>query len=292
MKKKIAVIGSSPIMILLAYSLLKNNDVTIFEKNKILGGAWLTRKILKDFNSNIHTNVIVPLKKKDENYIVKINKILKKLNVKIKKNKLKYEQKKNIKLKEIFEYDFSNFYASFKKKLNFCYEEASKIYCNHSKVYINNKEFDIVYLPYYSSIKNILIKNKKISTPYKLIKSKHLFLVLKKNYFKGFFYNENFSKFFDRVQIIRKKKYQIFIARISKNYKLNTIKFLINKLHDFKRNDILYKKINIYENSFRNKEDLKKLIKIKRKNIHVIDTSQFFESFKKYFILGGFNFEK
>ena len=26
--------------------------------------------------------------------------------------------KKNIKLKEIFEYDFSNFYASFKKKLN------------------------------------------------------------------------------------------------------------------------------------------------------------------------------
>ena len=64
MKKKIAVIGSSPIMILLAYSLLKNNDVTIFEKNKILGGAWLTRKILKDFNSNIHTNVIVPLKKK------------------------------------------------------------------------------------------------------------------------------------------------------------------------------------------------------------------------------------
>ena len=85
MKKKIAVIGSSPIMILLAYSLLKNNDVTIFEKNKILGGAWLTRKILKDFNSNIHTNVIVPLKKKDENYIVKINKILKKLNVKIKK---------------------------------------------------------------------------------------------------------------------------------------------------------------------------------------------------------------
>ena len=94
MKKKIAVIGSSPIMILLAYSLLKNNDVTIFEKNKILGGAWLTRKILKDFNSNIHTNVIVPLKKKDENYIVKINKILKKLNVKIKKNKLKYEQKK------------------------------------------------------------------------------------------------------------------------------------------------------------------------------------------------------
>ena len=69
----------------MAYSLLKNNDVTIFEK-KILGGAWLTRKILKDFNSNIHTNVIVPLKKKDENYIVKINKILKKLNVKIKTN--------------------------------------------------------------------------------------------------------------------------------------------------------------------------------------------------------------
>ena len=35
--KKIAVIGSSPIMIPLAYRLLKNNDVTTFEK-KILGG--------------------------------------------------------------------------------------------------------------------------------------------------------------------------------------------------------------------------------------------------------------
>ena len=37
---KIAIIGTTPIMVLKALLLSKNHDVTIFEKTNKLGGAW------------------------------------------------------------------------------------------------------------------------------------------------------------------------------------------------------------------------------------------------------------
>ena len=40
----IALIGTSPIMIILADKLSKKNDITIFEKSKNYGGAWSLEK--------------------------------------------------------------------------------------------------------------------------------------------------------------------------------------------------------------------------------------------------------
>ena len=49
MKKKIAIIGTSPIMSILARELSQKNDVTIFEKNKKFGGAWSLSKYKDSF---------------------------------------------------------------------------------------------------------------------------------------------------------------------------------------------------------------------------------------------------
>ena len=44
MKKRIAIIGSSPVMLIIAKYLSKKNLVIIFEKNKSIGGAWKIKK--------------------------------------------------------------------------------------------------------------------------------------------------------------------------------------------------------------------------------------------------------
>ena len=38
--KKIAILGSSPVMLILFYFLKKNNNVFIFDDNELIGGAW------------------------------------------------------------------------------------------------------------------------------------------------------------------------------------------------------------------------------------------------------------
>ena len=82
-KKKIAILGTSPIMILLYFRLRKKNSVDVFENLKI-GGAWRVDKYNEKYYS-AHNNVIVALKTNEEKYIKLINKEL--ANFGCKKNK-------------------------------------------------------------------------------------------------------------------------------------------------------------------------------------------------------------
>ena len=287
MKKKIAIIGSSPIMLIIAKVLLKNNLVTIFEKNKSLGGAWKIKRLPNLFDLNTHSNVIVPLKKRDQFLFSKINSILYNLRVKIKKNNLKYEQNKKINLKNTYEYDFSNFLKYFEKSNIIKKKEIKSIKIKNNKVFINNLIFDKLYLPYYNSLDKIIIRNKTINTPFKIIKSQHITIISKQSFLKDIFYIENYSEFFDRVQVITKKNLRVFIARISKLHKKKNLSFLIKKLSFLKKKDLIYIKKNSYINYYRDKEQIRKIKKIKNKNMILIDTSSFFESMKKYILLGG-----
>ena len=65
-KKKIALIGSSPIILIIANH-LKNagHKITIFDKNKKIGGAWAYYKFRNHYIST-QTNVIVPDTKFEE----------------------------------------------------------------------------------------------------------------------------------------------------------------------------------------------------------------------------------
>ena len=59
-------------MLIIAKYLSKKNLVIIFEKNKSIGGAWKIKKIKNFFFSNLHSNVIVPTKKKMKTYFQKL----------------------------------------------------------------------------------------------------------------------------------------------------------------------------------------------------------------------------
>jgi hypothetical protein len=287
MKKKIAIIGSSPIMLIIAKLLSKKNFVIIFEKDKYLGGAWKTKKTKSFFDLNLYSNVIVPLTHKDEFLFSKVNNLLSKLKVKIKKNNLRYEQNNKTNFKEIYEYDFSIFFKFFKKNYVIVKKEVKMIKLKNNKVIINAHKFDSVYLPYYSSIRKIIVDKKTINIPFKKIKSQHITLISKKFFLNDIFYVENFSEFFDRVQVLTKKNFRVFIARISKHYKHKKLSFLINKLFFLKKKDLIYKKKNSYSNYYRDKEQIKKIKNISNKNIIILDTTSFFESIRKYILFGG-----
>ena len=91
--KSIAIIGTSPIMLILAYEIKKKSlgDVTIIDYSNKIGGAWSNI----NFNSNsisTQTNVIVPDNKEEEENIPKLNTYLNNtFNIKIKENKDKFE---------------------------------------------------------------------------------------------------------------------------------------------------------------------------------------------------------
>ena len=87
--KKIAILGTSPIMILLYFRLKKKNFVDVFEHLKI-GGAWRLDQYQNKYFSP-HNNVIVPLKNNEEKYINPINSELENFGCKIIKPKGKYQ---------------------------------------------------------------------------------------------------------------------------------------------------------------------------------------------------------
>ena len=283
--KKIAIIGTSPIMLIFATVLSKKNDVTVFEKKQI-GGAWTYNKVM-NFSTNIFTNVLVPSNKINEKNILKVNNFLKNLNVKIKYNKNFYQSVSSFKPKLTYKYDFSIFYPKVLKKNKINIKRINIKYLGEKKDYvlINNKfKFDMIFIPLYNSLKNIKYFNKKILTPFKKIISKHIIFVTKKSIMKDFYYSEQEYGFFDRMQIKKIKKLYIFTARISKKFKPKPKAFFIKNFSFLNNIEVYYSKINSYINYYRNEKQIKNLECINSKKIKIVNTAQLFESISTYFL--------
>ena len=228
-------------------------------------------------------------KKKDENLFSKINKILSKFDIKIKRNFLRYEQNQNINFSKIYQYDFTNFFEKVKKNNKIVNKEIRTIKLINNKLIINKKTFDRVYIPFYNSINKIIINKKVLKIPYQKIKSQHIIAVSRKKFLKDIYYVENFSEFFDRAQVLNKKNFNIFIARISRIYKEKDLSFFIKKMFFIKRKDLIYVKKNSYMNYYRNKNQIKKIKKINNKKMIIVDTRSLFVSIKKYILQAGRN---
>jgi hypothetical protein len=295
MKKKIAILGSSPIMLMFAKKLSKNNIVHVYEKRKNIGGAWQIHKY-KNLNFHAYTNIVSPLKPKDEKYYSLVNRTLKnQFGVKIKKNLKSYSsaridskgnvviKKRNI--KDVFEYNFDEFFKKMKKSLKIKKKKLENIKIFRNGVNIENIYYDKLYITAFAGIKKIFLNNKKkIQIPFDKRTSSHMIIVANKEFIKNFYYSETFSDIFDRVQLIKIKKFYVFTARVSNEFKKKSIKKILN-LSDFnlkKKNILLAKKIN-FNNHYRTPEQVKKMINDLKffRQIKVINTSQLFYAYKK-----------
>lgn len=282
--KKIAIISSSPLMMMLAKRLMeKGNDVTIYDASQNKGGAWgwdtkLKEKLKKYFPK--YSNAIVPLNKKEEMFILKMNKILKKrYKVKILKTNKKIIT--NYKFKKKFIYDFSNFYDYAVKNLSFKKFFVTEIQIlKNNKIKLNNNLiYDKVFIPSYLGVKNI--HNFKTKKTYRLkckeIISEHLFIYAKKFNLKDFYYSDFFDEEFDRVKIDKINNFYTLTSRLAHKLKNLGISKIKKKIYRFvKKKDVLLVKLSKFHNYYRTKDQLNILKKAtKKSNIIYIDTTQF-----------------
>ena len=159
---KIALIGTSPIMTLLALKIYKKHEVTIFEKRKKFGGAWSFDKFRNYYICN-KTNVIGPTSKFQEKYVISIiNYLKKKYKVKIKKNYETYETIAKYKPKNIYKFKLEVIYNFLKKSgITIKKKYVKKFVINNKQVIIDGEKFDKIILPTYVGINSAKINGSR-----------------------------------------------------------------------------------------------------------------------------------
>ena len=282
MKDTVAILGTSPIMIILAYELLnKGADVTILDFRSEIGGAWSCVPFKNSFIST-QTNVIVPDSRIEERNIPKLNRYLTDtFKVDVTENNEPFEPLGYL-AKTNYDYDLRNIYrlvleeAIPRKKIF-----VERLVLNANKVAVDDEnEFDKVYVPTYCGVSQVIKNGTSIDVRPTTIVSEHALLISKKINATHITYSENFDDNFDRVQIKRVDAFDVFTGRIRREKKGQNVADLVSssKLVDDKAT-IELKKFR-YKNFYRNKEQKKRLKDCLRDtNVEYINTALFVEAF-------------
>ena len=280
-KKKIAILGTSPIMILIFFRLEKKYDIDIYE-NSSIGGAWRIDQIDNKYYTT-HNNVIVPLNKYEEKQIYKINNELRKFKCKKYKPKGIYKIISKYKPKNIFMHDLYNLYKEFYKySRNLKKIKIEEVDIKKKNIYLNKKKYHLVFFPSCFNIRKIRVNNDDIWIKPKKSISNHLSIFFKNFKFPKIDYSEEFDNIFDRGYFKKNNKNIIFTGRVRREYKLLKNEELIKKSKILKKisDFISYIKLNKYHHFI---IDQKKIDQIKFKsennNFHIIDTKQFTKSY-------------
>ena len=280
-KLKIAILGTSPIMILLYFKICNLGNVDIYEKSSI-GGAWKINKNNSHYYA-AHNNVIVPLKSDEEKYIEKINHELKKYDCSFDKPSGLYEINSKYKPKHTFIHDLNNLFKYFSKKTKKnLYGKINKVELKDEFIFLNKKKYDLVYFPSCFDLKNIIINGKIFKLNQKLSISKHLTVFIKNVDIPNISYSENFDNVFDRGYFRNYKNYTVFTGRIRRNFKSFSKSKIINQsniLCKLKSGifDAQLNKFNHFINDDKTLDGLKE--EIGNLNLKIVETRQFTESF-------------
>jgi hypothetical protein len=278
---KIALLGTSPIMILLYLRICNLGKVDIYEKSSI-GGAWAIKNN-KDFHFAMHNNVIVPLNSKEEKYIKQINLELKKYNCSFSKPSGLYEINSKYKPKNIFIHDLNNLFKYFSEKANGNLKgKINTVELKNNFIFLNKKKYDLVYFPSCFDLKKITINDKIFKLNPKLSISKHLTILIKDIDIPKISYSENFDNVFDRGYFRNYNNYTIFTGRIRRDFKSLSKSKIINKsniISKMKKGifDIKLNKFNHFINDDHNLDILKE--RIRNFNLKIVETRQFTKSF-------------
>jgi hypothetical protein len=279
--KKIAIIGSSPIMILLYFRLIKKNLIHVYE-NSGVGGAWKINSY-KNVPYTPHNNVIVALSNEEEKYVKIINQELKNFNCKINKTKGKFEINKDYKPKNKYLHDLSNLYLNFldNNKLIFK-KKIDSIKVLKNQIYFNKNYYDHVFFPSCIDLKRIHLKKQSINLKRKKSISHHITIIYKLCKLPNISYTENFDNVFDRGYFKKTKRFIIFTGRVRRNFKKYPQRKLINfsKILKNTQKNIIKIKLNKYHHNIIEEDELNNIkLELKNKNISIVETRQFINSY-------------
>ena len=279
-KKKIAILGTSPIMILLYFRLIKKNYIDVYD-NLNFGGAWRIGEI-NGQKYTTHNNVIVAMNKEEEKFISKINNELENLGCTITRPPGEYETLANYKHKNLYIHDLSNLYVRFKKCKSLIKKKVKNIKTVSNKVFLNGTEYDQVYLPCCFDINKIVIDKTRVNTSSYKSTSHHLSIVYKKTKLPNISYTENFDNVFDRAYFRQNSKSIIFTGRIRRKYKKLKPYEIVNEsnLIQNTKKDIIKLKLNKYNHHIIEENILKDLkSKLDKTNINIVETRLFVKSY-------------
>ena len=281
--KKIALIGTSPIMLIIANHLVKlKNKVIIYSFNKKIGGAWSYYKY-KDHFISTQTNVIVPDNKFEERNMPLINEYLKKeFKIKITRNYDKFKPKGYL-AKKNYNYNLSPLYEKVlnDENVSLINKFVKKISIKNKKVKIDKSNFDEAYITTFSGIEKLEIDKSIYNVKPKIIVSEHVMVIAKKINRKYLHYSENFDNNFDRAQIRKINDCQSFTARVRKEQKeKNVLNLFLNSKLVKKKSEIIKIVKTKYKHYYRDYEQRDYLKRnTKGLPINYINTPVFTESF-------------
>jgi len=282
MKNNVAILGSSPIMIILAYELLnKGENVRILDFRSEIGGAWSYINFRNTFIST-QTNVIVPDNDFEEKNIPKLNEyLIKTFDIKIIENNDSFQPLGYL-AKNNYDYDLRNIYKLISENIiprdNIFVDQ---LVLTKNKVEINKEYvYDKVYIPTHCGISEIIINGKSFDVSSNTIISEHALLIAGKTNIGHLAYSENFDDNFDRVQIKDVDDFDVFTGRIRKDKKGWSVENLIKTSNLVDDNEIIKLEKFKYKNYYRNFDQRKKLQDCtKDSNVDYINTALFVEAF-------------
>jgi len=285
-----AIIGSSPIMLiasLLIANQKKEKRISIFNKDKWLGGAW--RKAKTPYgNIPTHNNIILPLNNLEQENLINVKRILETINIecKISETTAKIIGEWQPRYKLIMDIDDLSNNIINSKNIQLKFNSCNSIKLLNNELKVNNLIFNKCFFPNRFSNINFFINNKKIELSNDVNISHHYTFIFKKNIksVEEIEYTENFDKFFDRGQInILDDSHFVFIGRLRRKFKKVDPERIIfiykNKI--FKDFELCYFKKNIYKD--KKVSFINFLLEKENKKLINIGTDQFINSFLEFY---------
>ncbi len=279
----IALIGTSPITLLVAHALAKSHEITIFEENSTFGGAW-SKKDVDGNRINTKSNILTPLCKQEEKWIDAINRhLMKHFSIEPKPISSRVKLINDYVPKTVYDYDMHPLFQHCRNTHTIVAETVRSIKQLSDSVIVNGRSFCKLFIPTYAGINHIDTESTRIATPFTVIVSKHLNILTDRQVERLFYYTEERDDILDRVQYKDIGNTYSLTARIGLKFKQCSVQELVDNANftPSEMHSITYKAIECYKNYYRDGAMKQQLVTAiaQCKNISHLDTTQFVASF-------------
>lgn len=264
----IAILGTSPIMLIAAHYLSKIGCIVqLFEKRPLIGGAWTAPGMCG--LQHRHANIIVAYNNNDLDLINKWKTpLLTEMSMgldPISNDSINIQSE----YKTSFSPNFIKAYINQSVPLN--YTNIDSVIVDDKSVEVNGQFFDLLLLPAFCSIQNVHIKGMSLTTPFCQINSLHTVCEDRADYLK-YVYAEGNSYLLDRY--FKSNETGNFVARLESSTKKMSRKDIYAKLENYFKVNEIFEYTSFYRNS-KQFDELKGLEFLSNRKIQIIDTRQF-----------------
>tara|TARA_B100001027_G_C16264987_1_gene331500 strand:- start:1162 stop:2064 length:903 start_codon:yes stop_codon:yes gene_type:complete len=277
MEQNVCILGTSPLMALIYKRLRKNFDISIYEQNKNIGGAWQYHTF-QDVSFSVFNNIIIPENKTEDEIVLEINTELEKYGCRIISPTVPIAPIYPYEAKNVFLHDFTEFYNELNLQKAIYNLKINEINILEKKVLVNSKSFKYLFLPENFDVNIFKINNTLFSIKPKTVISSHLTAFIESNCMPLCTYDDNFDNVFDRAQIKKLNNKYIFTGRVRKEHKTKKVEnicYLSSFLSKQIRN-IYHMELNYYKHHILDDETLHNLRdRIINHPVSIVATKQF-----------------